>query len=174
MGNHGKKEGLRLQQNGKRLKKVENGRQRSQPNIESDDWVFRGGSIRVPKVLIIDDDRTMAYLLKTLLEMDGFEVVEVKDWKRILETIREELPEVVLMDYFLPDINGLVILSQLRGSSDLKEMRVIMSSGMDLSDQCIQAGADAFLLKPYAPEELVDTIKEMMDESIDPTPLGSE
>jgi two-component system phosphate regulon response regulator PhoB len=128
----------------------------------------------VPKVLIIDDDRTMAYLLKTLLEMDGFEVVEVKDWKRILETIREELPEVVLMDYFLPDINGLVILSQLRGSSDLKEMRVIMSSGMDLSDQCIQAGADAFLLKPYAPEELVDTIKEMMDESIDPTPLGSE
>jgi CheY-like chemotaxis protein len=134
---------------------------------------FGGGFLRVPKVLIIDDDRTMAYLIKTLLEMDGFEVVEVKEWKGIVENIRKELPEVVLMDYFLPDLDGLAILSQIRGASDLESVRVIMSSGMDVSDRCLQAGADAFLLKPYTPEQLVGTINEMMKESIDPSSEGS-
>jgi CheY-like chemotaxis protein len=118
----------------------------------------------VPKVLIIDDDRTMVYLLRTLLEMDGFEVAEVRDWSAILETVQVENPDLVLMDYFLPDLDGLELLTQLRSDPDIEQVRIVMSSGMDVSDQCIAAGADAFLLKPYTPEQLVEVIKENIGE----------
>jgi CheY-like chemotaxis protein len=118
----------------------------------------------VPKVFIIDDDQTMVYLLRTLLEMDGFQVAEVQDWGTILETVRIEDPDLILMDYFLPDLDGLELLTQLRADPDLAQVRIVMSSGMDVSDQCISAGADAFLLKPYTPEQLVEVIKENVGE----------
>jgi CheY-like chemotaxis protein len=118
----------------------------------------------VPKVFIIDDDQTMVYLLRTLLEMDGFEVAEVRDWDAILETVHVESPDLVLMDYFLPDLDGLELLTQLRADPNLAQVRIVMSSGMDVSDQCMAAGADAFLLKPYTPEQLVELIKENVGE----------
>ena len=118
----------------------------------------------MPKVFIIDDDITMVYLLRTLLEMDGYEVAEVQDWDAIIGTVRVEKPDLVLMDYFLPDLDGLELLAQLRADPMLTETRIIMSSGMDVSDQCMAAGADAFLLKPYTPEQLVEVIKEAVGE----------
>jgi len=118
----------------------------------------------VPKVFIIDDDITMVYLLRTLLEMDGYEVAEVQDWQAIIGTIQAESPDLILMDYFLPDLDGLELLAQLRADPMLTETRIIMSSGMDVSDQCMAAGADAFLLKPYTPEQLVEVIKETVGE----------
>jgi len=118
----------------------------------------------VPKILIIDDDRTMVYLLKTLLEMDGFEVAEAKNWDAILETVSIEKPDIVLMDYFLPNMDGLDIISQIRATPELAETRIVMSSGMDVSDQCIAVGADAFLQKPYDPEELVEILKKDIGE----------
>jgi len=118
----------------------------------------------VPKVFIIDDDMTMVYLLRTLLEMDGYEVAEVQDWDAIIETVQAESPDLVLMDYFLTDLDGLELLTQLRTDPMLAEIRIIMSSGMDVSDQCMAAGADAFLLKPYTPEQLAEVIKETVGE----------
>lgn len=118
----------------------------------------------MPKVFIIDDDMTMVYLLRTLLEMDGYEVAEVQDWDAIIETVQAESPDLVLMDYFLTDLDGLELLTQLRTDPMLAEIRIIMSSGMDVSDQCMAAGADAFLLKPYTPEQLAEVIKETVGE----------
>ena len=117
----------------------------------------------MPKVFIIDDDVTMVYLLRTLLELDGYEVAEVQDWATIIETIQAESPDLVLMDYFLPDLAGLELLTQLRADPMLAKTRSVMSSGMDVSDQCMAAGADAFLLKPYTPEQLVEVIKDTVE-----------
>lgn len=96
--------------------------------------------------------------------MEGFEVAEAQDWKSIVETIRVERPDVVLMDYFLPDIDSLEVLSQLRAAPDLAGIRIVNSSGMDVSDQCIDAGADAFLLKPYTPEQLIKVLRDIIGE----------
>jgi CheY-like chemotaxis protein len=69
------------------------------------------------------------------------------------------------MDYFLPQLEGLDILRELRAAAGLESVRVVMTSGMDVEDQCMQAGADAFLLKPYTPEQLMDCIQEQLGES---------
>ena len=112
------------------------------------------------KVLIIDDDPTMASLLKTLLEMDGFEAAITRAWNRIPEVVAEQAPDVVLMDCILPEVDGLAIMNELRASRALTRTSVIMTSGMDMEEQCLAAGADTFLLKPYAPDSLLDMIRE--------------
>jgi CheY-like chemotaxis protein len=112
------------------------------------------------KVMIIDDDRTMVSLLKMLFEMEGLTVAAAPAADRILDGIRKEQPDVILMDVFLPGVDGMAVLSELRASTDLSGARVIMTSGMDLGDQCLAAGANAFLLKPYTPEQLISSVRQ--------------
>lgn len=113
------------------------------------------------KVMIVDDDRTTVSLLETLLEMDGFEVVTEARKDLILPGIRSAAPDLVLMDVFLAQADdGMGVLADLRSTPDLADVRVVMTSGMDLEEQCLAAGANAFLLKPYSPDQLTKVIQE--------------
>ncbi len=113
----------------------------------------------MPRVMVIDDDATMVSLLGMLLEMEGFEVCSRPTGENILDSIRAQKPDVVLMDVFLPGADGMDLLSQMRASPDLASAVVVMTSGMDLEDRCLAAGANAFLLKPYPPEQLISKLK---------------
>jgi two-component system response regulator MtrA len=112
------------------------------------------------KVMIVDDDRTMVSLLKILLEMEGMVVASSPPAESILDQIRLEKPDIILMDVFLPGVDGLEVLTELRASPGLSATRVVMTSGMDLGDQCLAAGANAFLLKPYTPEQLIAMVRQ--------------
>jgi len=115
---------------------------------------------KMSKILIVDDDRTMVSLLKILLEMDGFDVVNISMGGQMIEKVRAEKPDLVLMDVFLSDADWKEVLVELRNTTDLADLKVVMTSGMDLADQCMDSGADAFLLKPYTPEQLMKTIQQ--------------
>jgi CheY-like chemotaxis protein len=122
------------------------------------------------KVMIVDDDRTTVSLLETLLEMDGFEVVTEARKDRILPGIRSSAPDLVLMDVFLAQSDGMGVLADLRSAPDLAGLRVVMTSGMDLEEQCLAAGANAFLLKPYSPDQLTKVIQENLGADGDEVP----
>ncbi len=107
------------------------------------------------KVLLADDDFTMVSLLKTLLNLEGYEVVTLLDKPGdILKNIHEAKPDVLLLDVFLGDRNGLDLVRRIRRDPELKKIRIIMVSGLDKTEECMAAGADKFLLKPYMPNEL--------------------
>jgi len=107
------------------------------------------------KVLLADDDFTMVALLKTLLGMEGYQVATLLDKKGdILENIRQEQADLLLIDIFLGDRNGLDVVRRIRKTADMKGLKIVMVSGIDKTDECLAAGANAFLLKPYMPEEL--------------------
>jgi DNA-binding response OmpR family regulator len=108
--------------------------------------------------MIVDDDRTMVSLLKILLEMDGFEVIDESRRGHVVPTVMDKQPDIVLMDVFLSDGDGMELLKLIRQAQLQKPVKVIMTSGMELSEQCRQAGADDFLLKPYTPEQLAQVI----------------
>ena len=121
------------------------------------------------KVMLVEDDATMRSLLKTLLEIEKFHVVapdaHVAD---ILSLIRLEQPQVVLLDVHLrapngDEINSIPLLEELRRDDTLKNVRVLMTSGMPLQDECIKAGADGFLQKPYMPAELLNMIHKQIN-----------
>ncbi len=114
----------------------------------------------MPKILVVDDDETMVSLLRTLLELDGYEVIDSQDWDGIIGVIEEENPELVLMDCILPKSSGLDILGKIRSQPAFDQTAVIMTSGLDMEHRCQALGANGFLLKPYPPEQLLNLIGE--------------
>ena len=114
----------------------------------------------MPKILLADDDFTMVALLKTLLQMEGYETASLMDKSgEILDNIRIERPDIILLDVYLGDCNGVELVRQMRAVTDFKDIRIIMVSGIDKSVECLAAGADDFLLKPYMPGELFEKLK---------------
>jgi DNA-binding NarL/FixJ family response regulator len=105
----------------------------------------------------------MIGLLNILLEMEGFEVVKMleDDLDLLFEMIRKEKPAVILMDVHLRQVNGLDLLRRIKSEEDMKESKVLMSSGIDFNEECSKAGADGFILKPYMPEVLIKQIRQM-------------
>jgi len=112
--------------------------------------------------MLAEDDETMVSLLSTLLAMEGFQVVSMDAAEQdVLTAVRSEAPDVLLLDVHLPYENGLDVVSALRQDDELKNTRVVMSSGMSLKDECLSKGADEFLLKPYMPDDLIEILKQL-------------
>ena len=116
----------------------------------------------MPKVMLIEDDHTLVGLLKTLLEIEGFQITIPANPTalQICAVLRQEQPDAVLMDVHMRGANGLDYLREIRQEKDLDGIPVIMTSGMHLEEQCLAAGAAAFVLKPFIPDHLVSTIRK--------------
>jgi DNA-binding response OmpR family regulator len=120
----------------------------------------------MPKIMLIEDDATMLSLLSTLLEFEGFQATQVGPDSRLdetLERIRQEKPELILLDVHLQGLSGFDLIRSLRKDETIKSTTVLMASGMELSIECREAGADGFILKPFMPDELVAKIRKMIE-----------
>jgi DNA-binding response OmpR family regulator len=113
------------------------------------------------KIALIEDDRTMQALLKTLLEIEGYIVIqsEAGDEEGILKSLADSHPDILLLDVHLHNLNGISLLKGIRSDKRLNHLKIIMTSGMDLKDECKRNGADGFLQKPYMPEELIKILQ---------------
>ena len=111
------------------------------------------------KVLVAEDDPTMVNLLKTLLKMEGFDVIAPDADQDVVKAVNDHCPDILLMDVHLSNQNGLDILDSIRKSTDGCDARVIMISGLNVKDECLKRGADGFLLKPFMPDDLIQMIK---------------
>lgn len=107
------------------------------------------------KVMLAEDDLTMVSLLKTLLRMDGFDVIALDADDDVPAALKQERPDVLLLDVHLSNQNGLEILDTIRSSEQTSHARVVMISGSNLKDECMKHGADGFLLKPFMPDDLI-------------------
>lgn len=115
------------------------------------------------RIYLVEDDPSMKMLLCTLLEMEGFIVIPWNTSEDPFEKIIENKPDIVFMDVNLRGHNGFDVLQEVRNSSDLSGMRVILSSGMDYSLESERARADAFLLKPFMPDDLISLIRTLVN-----------
>ncbi|HUI88930.1 MAG TPA: response regulator [Anaerolineales bacterium] len=111
------------------------------------------------KVMVAEDDLTMVNLLKTLLKMEGFDVVALNPDDDIVKAVSDRCPDVLLMDVHLSRQNGLEILDSIQKSVMQCDTRVIMTSGLNVKDECLAHGADGFILKPFMPDDLISMLK---------------
>ena len=111
------------------------------------------------KILLAEDDATMVSLLKTLLKMEGFQVILLDANADVPAVVLSEHPDIVLLDVHLSHQNGLEILASIRNGKETKTIPVVMTSGEDVKEECIQLGANAFLLKPYMPDDLIKMLR---------------
>jgi CheY-like chemotaxis protein len=115
--------------------------------------------------MLVEDDPTMLSLLRMLLEIEDYEVVE---WDSSAESnksedlalaVQRERPDLLILDVHLQDSSGIDLLRLIREDPYLKDVRVLMTSGMDLASKCRREGADGFIQKPYMPDELINVIQ---------------
>ena len=111
------------------------------------------------KVLLAEDDDTMVSLLKTLLNMEGFEVLTLDVNSDVTAVLQREKPHALFMDVHLAGRNGMEILEAIRQQKELSNVRIVMTSGLNVKDECISRGANAFLLKPFMPDDLLRELK---------------
>src|SRR5512140_2120415 len=117
------------------------------------------------KVMVVEDDLSMQGLLQTLLSMEGYQVILGSNGcDEIIAAIYQEKPDILLLDVYLKKMSGLEILRRLHTVPGSFLPHVLMSSGRDVSDECLKAGADGFLLKPYMPSELTGWIKDHIEQ----------
>jgi CheY-like chemotaxis protein len=117
------------------------------------------------RVMILEDNAMMRSLLQTLLELEKFQVIcPVFPIVDVVNDIRELKPSIILLDINLPNINGITLMQKIRSTDDIKHTKVIMSSGSDRKQECLTAGANSFLMKPYMPDDLINLVKKLLNE----------
>ena len=115
---------------------------------------------RMLKLLLIEDDPSMVSLLTTLLNLEGF-IVKTPSTQNIegwLKSIQHETLQIVLLDVNLSAGNGLDLVRRIRSDPEIKHIRILMTSGLNLKQECLSAGADDFIQKPFMPDELINLI----------------
>ncbi|MDK1080146.1 MAG: response regulator [Anaerolineae bacterium] len=117
------------------------------------------------RIMLAEDDLTMVALLKTLLGMEGYQVIALNPNDNVYESALKDQPDVLLLDIHLPQDNGLDILDRLRQDEKTKTLKVIMTSGLNLENECISHGANDFLLKPFMPDDLLSILKQTLNPS---------
>jgi len=113
----------------------------------------------MPKVLLAEDDHTMVSLLTTLLKMEGLQVVALDAAADIPVAVKTEKPDFILMDVNIGKQNGMDVVQELRKDPENTNIRIIMASGYNLKEECLQRGANHFLLKPFMPDDLLKLLK---------------
>lgn len=114
------------------------------------------------KVLIVEDDLPMTRLLQTLLSLEGFQAISTPRPEAVISMITQEKPDLVVMDLHLGQVKTLGILGELKTDPALKATPVIIVSGLEAEEECARIGADAFLLKPYSPNKLVEMMRALV------------
>jgi len=114
----------------------------------------------MPKIMVLEDEPVLLQLLDDLLTFEGYEVLRPKGFASVIEEMRADPPNAVLIDVNLKDANGLDVLDQIRADEELRDTFVILASGLDHRKESIQRGADAYLMKPYMPDELMTVLNK--------------
>lgn len=118
------------------------------------------------RVLCIEDDAEMIDLIRLILERKGFEVLEAVGGKEGLEVSRRELPDLILLDLMMPEVDGWEVFRQLRADEQLKDIPVIVVTAKAQSIDIVLglhiAKVDGYVTKPFGPQELLKSVNKVL------------
>lgn len=122
-------------------------------------------NIRRELVLVADDDEDIVRFVEVNLRLEGFEVATANDGREALESARDMVPDLVLLDIMMPEMDGFEVCQNLRASTRTKHVPIIMLTAKSLSaDKVVglTSGADDYIIKPFDPIELVARVKSAL------------
>jgi len=120
------------------------------------------------KILIVEDDLKILFLLRETLEKEGYTVISTSDGKDAIEHAALHQPDLVILDGWLPNVDGFEICQKLR---ELSEVPILMLSGQKREADKLRGlscGADDYLIKPFSPKELAARVKIHLKRHIHP------
>ncbi|SNR58502.1 response regulator transcription factor [Lutibacter flavus] len=117
------------------------------------------------KILIVDDEPNIVMSLEYIFKKENFEVFIARDGAEAIEIAENNIPDIILLDIMMPNVDGYQVLSYLKQSQNLNEIKVIFLSAKNkLSDieLGLQLGADKYIAKPFSTKKLMKEVKELL------------
>lgn len=122
----------------------------------------------VQTILVVDDEPYMIRLLQHHLERSGYRMLKAANGREALDRIREDHPDLVLMDVMMPEINGLEVLAQVRKEPETRNLPIIIMTANAqrfTREEAEAAGVSAFLTKPFSPTQLMAEVRRQLERS---------
>jgi CheY-like chemotaxis protein len=118
------------------------------------------------KILIAEDERDIRELVNFSLQFGGFSVVQAANGAEAVEQAQKELPDLILMDVRMPKMTGYEACRQMKSIPELRDIPVVFLSAKGQESEIqtgLEAGAEEYILKPFAPDELVKQVQAVLD-----------
>jgi len=116
------------------------------------------------RILVVDDEENTRRLMQIALTNAGFEVLQAENGLKALEIIQKEIPDAVIVDIVMPEMDGRSLLREIRKIPEVKDIPVVISSGKDEMKKYFEIENikyESFLNKPYKIKILVETVKNL-------------
>ncbi|WP_312172296.1 response regulator [Chryseobacterium sp.] len=114
------------------------------------------------KIIVCDDNQDNMDILKILLELEGYSVITVNDSTQIMQRIKEDCPNILIVDLWMPKLCGDKIIKIVRSDANLNQLPIIVLSASHNGEYvALKAGADYYINKPFDIDILIDIIKEI-------------
>ena len=121
------------------------------------DTHFRGR-----RILVVDDEERMVRFIRLNLEHDGFQVIEAYNGLQALDHLRSNLPDLILLDVMMPDIDGFEVLRMIRETSTVPVIMLTAKGEEEDRVRGLELGADDYITKPFSPRELVSRVRAVL------------
>lgn len=118
------------------------------------------------KILIAEDERDIRELVNFSLQFGGFTVVQAANGAEAVEQAQKELPDLILMDVRMPKMTGYEACRQMKSMPGLRDIPVVFLSAKGQESEIqtgLESGAEEYILKPFAPDELVKQVQAVLD-----------
>ncbi|MDQ4026321.1 MAG: response regulator [Actinomycetota bacterium] len=115
------------------------------------------------KVLVADDEPALRKLLKTNMELEGYETLEAANGAEVLESVKRDNPDIILLDIMMPVMDGWEVLTELAANPEYSQ-KVILVSAKASDDAQLQGwelGADEYITKPFDLDSLLERVREV-------------
>ncbi len=114
------------------------------------------------RILVVDDEKGLVKIIHLNLEQDGFDVVEAYNGSQAMEKLRTTLPDLVLLDVMMPDMDGFTVLKMIRQIGSIPVIMLTAKSEEDDKIKGLELGADDYVTKPFSPRELTSRIRAVL------------
>ena len=114
------------------------------------------------KILVVDDEERMVRFIRLNLEHDGFQVIEAFNGTQAINKVRSNMPDLVLLDVMMPDIDGFEVLRIIREVSSVPVIMLTAKGEEDDRVKGLELGADDYITKPFSPRELVSRTRAVL------------
>lgn len=123
-------------------------------------------------ILIVDDEARMVDFIQMNLELEGYRVSTASNGLEALERVREDLPDLVLLDVMMPEMDGFETLRRIRQVSNVPVIMVTVRGDEPDLVRGLELGADDYISKPFSPRELLSRVKAVLRRAATPTMPG--
>ena len=120
------------------------------------------------KVIVVDDEPFILMMIEDKLRKAKIDVIGLRESSRALEVIKKEMPDLIILDWMMPELSGIELCRMIKADADVKDIPIFMltAKGQDSDEQQgIMCGVSRYITKPFSPKSLLEMVQETLGQA---------